>query len=98
MGRLCIAAGIAAIALALATPATAFADDDDDHFIGMIDDQAIPYSTAKNVIVLAHSVCDYVAAGQAPGQVVDEISGPANWSVEQSDFFVGAATQVYCPA
>jgi hypothetical protein len=43
-------------------------------------------------------VCGYVAAGQAPEQVAIEMSGPANWSGEQSGFFVGAATQVYCPA
>ncbi|WP_286144258.1 DUF732 domain-containing protein [Mycobacterium sp. E136] len=47
---------------------------------------------------LAHAVCDYVEAGQKPEQVAVEISEPANWTVEQSGFFVGAATQSYCPS
>ncbi|MDF2825920.1 MAG: hypothetical protein K0R68_3328 [Mycobacterium sp.] len=98
VGRLVFAAGIAATGLALVTAAPAFADQNDDVFISVIDGEAIPYSSAENAIVLAHAVCEYVGAGQAPEQVAVEISGPANWSVEQSGFFVGAATQVYCPA
>jgi hypothetical protein len=98
VARIIFAAGVAAAGLALGTAAPALADENDDIFIGVIDGEAIPYSSVDNAIVLAHAVCDYVGAGQAPEQVAIEISGPANWSVEQSGFFVGAATQVYCPA
>lgn len=97
-GKIIFTAGVAAAGLALATAAPALANQNDDIFIGVLDGESIPYSSAENAIVLAHAVCDYVAAGQAPEQVAVEISGPANWSVEQSGFFVGAATEVYCPA
>lgn len=74
------------------------ADETDDVFVSVIEAEGIPFSTPEDAIVLAHAVCDYVAAGQAPEQVAVEISEPANWTVEQSGFFVGAATQSYCPA
>ncbi|PRC60996.1 DUF732 domain-containing protein, partial [Mycobacterium sp. ITM-2017-0098] len=41
--------------------------------------------------------CEYAAAGQDPTAIALEIMGPAGWSAEQSGFFVGAATQSYCP-
>lgn len=97
IGKIILTAGIAATGLAMGTASPALADQNDDIFISVIDGEAIPYSSVENAIVLAHAVCDYVAAGQAPEQVAIEISGPANWSIEQSGFFVGAATQVYCP-
>jgi hypothetical protein len=97
-GRIIFAAGVAAAGLALGTAAPALADENDDIFISVIDDEAIPYSSAENAIGLAKAVCEYAAAGQAPEQIAVEISGPANWTIEQSGFFVGAATQVYCPS
>ncbi len=97
-GRIMITAGLAAAGLALGTAAPALADENDETFISAIDDEAVPYSSAENAIGLAKAVCEYAAAGQAPPQIAAEISGPANWTIEQSELFVGAATQVYCPA
>lgn len=97
-GRIIFTAGVAAAGLALGTAAPALADENDDIFISVIDDEAIPYSSAENAIGLAKAVCEYATAGQAPEQIAVEISGPANWTIEQSGFFVGAATQVYCPS
>lgn len=84
--------------MALGTAAPALADDTDDIFVAVLKQEGIPFSTAKDAITLAHAVCDYVEAGQKPEQVAVEISEPANWTVEQSGFFVGAATQSYCPS
>ncbi|KUI34125.1 hypothetical protein AU197_05870 [Mycobacterium sp. IS-1590] len=89
---------VVGVAMALGTAAPALADDTDDIFVAVLEDEGIPFSSPKNAIDLAHAVCDYVAAGQKPEQVAVEISGPAHWSVEQSGFFVGAATQSYCPS
>lgn len=97
-GRIILAAGVSAVGLALGTATPALADANDDIFISRIDGEDIPYSSAENAIVLAHAICDYAAAGQAPEQIAIEISGPANWTVEQSESFVSAATKVYCPA
>lgn len=98
VGRSVVAAGVALTGLALGTAAPALADETDDSFVSTIDSEAIPYSSAESAIVLAHAVCEYVAAGQEPEQVAVEISGPASWSIEQSGFFVDSATEVYCPA
>lgn len=87
---------VAGLATALAAPAVA--DPNDDVFINVIRNEGIPFSSAQNAINLASAVCDYVGAGQAPEQVAVEISEPAGWTVEQSGFFVGAATQTYCPS
>jgi hypothetical protein len=96
-GKIIFSTFVAAAGVATALAAPALADANQDILIGVLDEEGIPYSTAENVVVLAGAVCEYVAAGQAPEQVAIEIAEPANWSIEQSGFFVGAATQVYCP-
>jgi len=100
-GKIILSALVAAAGLATLTATPAFADDTDDTddiFISALEGQGIPVTTSDDAIALAEAVCEYVAAGQPAEQVAVEISGPANWSVEQSGFFVGAATQSYCPA
>lgn len=92
-----VTAAIAAAGLATALAAPAFADETDDIFISALQSEGIPFSTADNAIQLAGAVCEYAAAGQEPTQIAIEIMGPAGWSAEQSGFFVGAATQSYCP-
>src|SRR5689334_5057690 len=93
MSAVTIVSAAAALATALAAPA--MADPNDDVFINVIQNEGIPFSSEENAINLASAVCDYVGAGQAPEQVAVEISEPAGWTVEQSGFFVGAATQTY---
>ena len=97
-GKIILSALVAAAGLATLTATPAFADDTDDIFISALEDQGIPVPTSDDAIALAEAVCEYVAAGQPAEQVAVEISGPANWSVEQSGLFVAAATQSYCPA
>lgn len=100
-GKIILSALVAAAGLATLTATPAFADDTDDTddiFISALEDQGIPVPTSDDAIALAEAVCEYVAAGQPAEQVAVEISGPANWSVEQSGLFVAAATQSYCPA
>jgi Protein of unknown function (DUF732) len=97
-GKIILSAVAAAAGLAAFTAAPAFADDTDAVFINTIQNQGIPFSTSDDAIALAQAVCEYVAAGQPAEQVAVEISGPANWSAEQSGFFVGTATHLYCPS
>ena len=97
-GKIILSAVVAAAGLTACPAAPAFADDTDAVFINAIQNQGIPFSTSDDAIALAQAVCEYVAAGQPAEQVAAEISGPANWSVEQSGFFVGTATQLYCPS
>ncbi|KRE30332.1 hypothetical protein ASG82_24775 [Mycobacterium sp. Soil538] len=97
-GTVIMSAALAAAGLATALAAPAIADPSDDVFITVLQNEGIPFSSEENAINLASAVCDYVGAGQAPEQVAVEISEPAGWTVEQSGFFVGAATQTYCPS
>lgn len=96
-GKLIVTAAVAAAGLATALAAPAFADETDDIFISALQQQGIPFSTPDNAIQLAGAVCEYAAAGQDPTAIALEIMEPAGWSAEQSGFFVGAATQSYCP-
>jgi len=98
-GKIILSAVVAAAAASLATvtASSAFADDTDDAFIGVLQDKGIPVTTSDDAIALAEAVCEYVAAGQPAEQVAVDIS-PANWSVEQSGLFVVAATDSYCPS
>lgn len=97
-GSIVFTAAVAAAGLATALAAPAFADETDDVFISALQEQGIPFSTADNAIELAGAVCEYAAAGQEPTQIAIEIMDPAGWTAEQSGFFVGAATQSYCPS
>ncbi|MGB0436905.1 MAG: DUF732 domain-containing protein [Mycobacterium sp.] len=93
-----LSAFVAAAALTTVTAAPAFADETDDNFIGVIGGEGIPFSAPDEAIALAKAVCEYVAAGQPAEQVAVEVSGPWNWSVEQSGLFVETATESYCPS
>jgi hypothetical protein len=86
----------AAVVVAMAAP-VASANSVDDAFIAAIDGYPVTYSTAENAIALAHTVCDYLAAGQTSEAVAVEIGQPANWTVAQSVFFVQSSTHSYCP-
>lgn len=92
-----IITALAAAGLATALAAPAFANETDDIFIAALEEEGVPFSTPANAIELAGAVCEYAAAGQDKTQIALEIMGPAGWSPEQSGFFVGAATQSYCP-
>ncbi|MDG4665969.1 DUF732 domain-containing protein [Mycobacterium sp. 236(2023)] len=96
-GKFIFTAAVAAAGLATALAAPALAQDANEIFISALDSEGIPYSSADNAIQLAGAVCEYAAAGQDKTQIALEIMGPAGWSPEQSGFFVGAATQSYCP-
>ena len=97
-GKIILLAVVAAAGLGAFTAATASADDTDVVFLNGIQSKGIPFSSSQNVIALAQSVCESVAAGLPADQVAEDISGPANWSVDQSRSFVSTAIQAYCPS
>ena len=100
-GKIILSAVVAAAGLGAFTAATASADDTDDAdavFINALQSKGIPFSSSQNAIALAQSVCESVAADLPADQVAEDISGPANWSVDQSRSFVSTATEAYCPS
>ena len=92
-GKIILSAVVAAAGLGAFTAATASADDTDDTFVNALQNKGIPFSSSQNVIALAQSVCESVAAGLPADQVAEDISGAANWSVDQGRSFVSAATE-----
>ena len=97
-GKIVCSTVVAAVGLATFAAPSATADHTDDTFIGAIESEGIPFSTADEAIALAEAVCAYVSAGQPAEQVAGDISGLGNWSEEQSGSFVQAAAQSYCPS
>lgn len=88
-------AASAFLAIGLAGPA--YADDVDDIFISVLDDEGIPYTSPGDAITVANQVCSFIAGGNSLLDAVDAVMDDSGLGVEDSGFFVGAATQSYCP-
>ena len=88
-----VAAG-AALATVLAAPA--YADEADDIFISVLDAEGIPYTSASDAILVANGVCVYMSEGNSLEDATVEVMNESGLGVEQSGFFVGAATATYC--
>ena len=84
--------------LATVTAAPALADETDDALVMLIQQEGIPFASPQSLVELAYATCEEVAAGKTREALAVEIAGPAKWTVEQSGFYVGAATELYCPA
>lgn len=85
----------AALATVLAAPA--YADETDDIFISVLDQEGIPYTSASDAILVANGVCVYMSEGNSLEDATVEVMNESGLGVEQSGFFVGAATATYCP-
>jgi Protein of unknown function (DUF732) len=85
----------AALATAMATPANADPTTD-AIFIEVLDEQGIPYTSASDAIAVANGVCVFMSEGNSLEGAVLQVSEESGLGVEESGFFVGAATQAYC--
>ncbi|WP_029112712.1 DUF732 domain-containing protein [Mycobacterium sp. URHB0044] len=90
-----VGAGVA-MATCLASPT--HADGTDDVFIGVLDDEGIAYPSAKEAIKVAGQVCDLLGQGNSLLDATRQVANVSGMSVEDSGFFVGAATASYCPS
>jgi hypothetical protein len=90
-----VGAGVA-VATTLASPA--HADATDDVFLGVLDDEGITYPSATEAITAAVAVCDFLGEGNSLLGATTEVADATGLSVEDSGFFVGAATASYCPS
>jgi uncharacterized protein DUF732 len=84
------------VATTLASPA--HADGTDDIFIGVLDDERISYPSPAEAIKVAVAVCDFLGEGNSLLDATGEVADASGLSVEDSGFFVGAATASYCPS
>jgi hypothetical protein len=96
-GKFIFAAVIAGAALATGPAAPAYADETDEIFIGVLDEEGIPYTSASDAILVANGVCAFLAEGNTLEDATVEVMNESGLGVEQSGFFVGAATAAYCP-
>ena len=96
-GKFIFATVVAGAALATGLAAPAYADDTDEIFVGVLDDEGIPYTSASDAILVANGVCAFLAEGNTLEDATVEVMNESGLGVEQSGFFVGAATAAYCP-
>ena len=96
-GKFVFSAVAAGIAVATAMAAPAYADATDDIFIGVLDEEGIAYPSESEAIIVAHQVCGFVQDGNTLEDAIVEVMNESGMGVEESGFFVGAATASYCP-
>jgi hypothetical protein len=97
-GKFLFSAAAAGIVLATGMAAPAYADETDSIFISVLDEEGIPYTSASDAILVAKGVCVYLTEGSSFEDVLQQVMEESGLGVEQSGFFVGAATASYCPS
>jgi hypothetical protein len=96
-GKFAFSAVAAGIVLATGMAAPAYADETDSIFISVLDEEGVPYTKASDAILVAKGVCVYLTEGSSLEDVTLQVMEESGLGVEQSGFFVGAATAAYCP-
>ena len=89
---------LSAVAAGVAMAAPANADNTDSIFVSVLDEQGIPYTQASDAILVAKGVCVFLNEGNSLTDATLQVKNESGLSVEQSGFFVGAATAAYCPS
>jgi hypothetical protein len=97
-GKFVFSAVAAGIVLATGMAAPAYADENDSIFISVLDDEGIPYTKASDAILVAKGVCVFLAEGNTLEDATLQVMEESGLGVEESGFFVGAATASYCPS
>lgn len=75
------------------------ADAVDDVFLQVLGQQGLTFSNLSNqtVVNAGHGVCQDWQGGASLIQTLADVKSALNLSDSNSGFFVGAATQSYCP-
>jgi Protein of unknown function (DUF732) len=92
-----IAAVVASMAVVAAPIANA--DATDDVFLQALGQQGISFNNLSNqtVVSAGHGVCQDWANGASLPQTLSDVKGALGLSDTNSGYFIGAATQSYCP-
>ena len=92
---------VATVLLGIAVLNTPIADADstDDAFLMALSQQGISFPNLPNqgVANLGHAVCKDWSDGFTLVQTLSDVKGATGLSDSGTGFFVGAATQSYCP-
>jgi Protein of unknown function (DUF732) len=87
----------AVVALALATPGTAGADQTDYAFMKKLFDDGINFSAKDKAVARAREVCQLFAEGRSPAGVHEQLLADSAFSERQAAIFMADAVQAYCP-
>ncbi|BBZ74603.1 DUF732 domain-containing protein [Mycobacterium paraseoulense] len=92
-----LAAVLASIAVVAAPMANA--DATDDVFLQALGQQGIAFTNLSNqtVVNAGHGVCQDWANGATLAQTLSDVKGALGLTDTNSGYFIGAATQSYCP-
>src|SRR5688572_21233461 len=96
-GKFIFATVVAGAALATGLAAPAYADEIDDIFISVLDEEGIPYTSASDAILVANGVCVFLSEGNTLEDATVKVMNESGLGAQESGFFVGAATAAYCP-
>jgi hypothetical protein len=97
-GKLIFSVVVAGAALATGLAAPAYAEGQTDAiFISVLDEEGITYTSASDAIAVANGVCGFLSEGNSLEDATLEVMNESGLGVQQSGFFVGAATASYCP-
>jgi hypothetical protein len=85
--------------ITLMTAPLAIADSTDDAFLGALNQGGIsfPNLSDQGVVKLGHLVCKDWTDGLSASQIVADVQQGTGLSEKSAGFFVGAASQSYCP-
>ncbi|WP_082962900.1 DUF732 domain-containing protein [Mycobacterium sp. E342] len=91
-------AAVVATMAVVATP-IANADSTDDVFLQALTKQGITFTNLSDqtVVNAGHGVCQDWANGATLAQTLSDVQGALGLSDHNSGYFIGAATQSYCP-
>lgn len=96
--KICAALLSALAAVVLAGPAHADPPGADNDFLVSLQAAGITYSRADQAIVTAKMVCELIAEGKPPPEVLEGLKARnPGLTTEHGTQFVGIAAQMYCP-
>ncbi|OBH12068.1 DUF732 domain-containing protein [Mycobacterium sp. E1747] len=92
-----VVAGLASLAVIAAPMANA--DATDDIFLQALGQQGITFSSLSNqtIVNAGHGVCQDWTNGATLAQTLSDVKGALALTDTNSGYFIGAATQSYCP-
>ncbi|MGD1237489.1 DUF732 domain-containing protein [Mycobacterium seoulense] len=92
-----LAAVLGSMSVVVAPIATA--DATDDVFLQALGQQGITLTNLSNqtIVNAGHGVCQDWANGATLAQTLSDVQGALGLSDHNSGYFIGAATQSYCP-
>lgn len=95
--RLVVAMAASLGVLGAALAPAAHADANDDKFIQLLIADGITHDSVPAAIAAARKVCEFLAQGQSPNEVVIDVENSSTLPDYDAGYFVGAAIRAYCP-